>query len=733
MRFKYIKILNYWLLKLQQKALHKPKLFLFFFGVVFFIFIMGTTRLQFLMSIDDLIDPDFQTYEHLQLVNHEFNDKNSTILSIESEKPFNKDFICQIQKWIYYTAKNTPEILKIQSTFGIRQAKIQNLKFSMDSHLNFDCKSNLPETEKVIEAFKLIENSPWKGLLTSLHNYSLTFNIIVNDPQDKKYGSIDTKIVQRLQDHFHESFKQISNISVYWGGTLTYQSELRKAFDQTQALNGLMFILSLFIFRIFLSSWKAGFLFNGTILYTLGVTYGLMGYLQIPVDVLTNTTGLMMIIGCLEDFVFIIYGMLKFNWSFRKSTRRFLLPSLFTTLTTAIGFGSLITSDLGIIRRFGLISSISTFCEWAACFILLPALVAQFPRIGQITFSSKRFIPKDPFQNKVSPQLSYGMIIFVFVSFLFSYRLTIKDSPNDFFFDNHPINITTKHFLKTRNWVNELSLLFNGEIDTQRKNEIIIAAKKIPFISAIEYSEDVKNYLNDQVEEVHKNLINQIWIHSSHSKRLISSHGYERAQVYINSMENEDIDTLKKGITQVCQKDCELVGSLISYNEFSTRVLDTLFSSLGISLMLVIGILIFLAFNLNFRELIAIICSSLWGPLALLSLFIIFKLPLFFVSCICASILVGMAGDNAIQFIFYKTKKQQHSSILDGPINQLNEATIIISIGMILLTSVFLLSQLAPLTKLGIFILIGFVLCYLGDLWILRGLLPKGEIHDRNK
>lgn len=714
--------LHWYLLQTQKFARQHPRKTLLIFFLQFLFFSYGIKDLQFLLSIDDLIEPDFSTYQSLKKVNQDFKDKNTILLSIESKQIFKKEFLCQIQDWIRTTAQNRRDLIQIQSTFGVRQAKIEGTKFAMDSFLYVDCLSDKDESETIRNGFVQVQKSPWQSILSTPQEYTLTFNFIVFDPENKKFGSINTEIVGELQSDFANKFLPNSDLQVYWGGITTYQSQLRKAFDQTQILNGLMFILALFIFRIFLGSWKAGHVFNGTVLLTLVIVYGTMGYLQIPVDVLTNSTGLMIIVSCLEDFVFVVYGMIKFKWCLRKSLRKFLVPAFFTSITTAIGFGSLVTSDLNIIRRFGLISTVGTMYEWACVFIALAALTTLVPRLGVLHFKPYRISPKDPFAKNIPRPISIALIIMVVATLFFWHRLTVKDSPNDFFFKNHPINQTSEHFLKTRGWVNELSLLFADEISGDRKNQIIAEIKKSSIVHTVEYSNDVKQYLSHDVQSRDQYFINFLWELSPHAERLIAQNGVERAQLFINNMSNESIQTLKTQIQEICQKDCELVGSLISYNEFSVRVLETLFSSLGTSLILVVMIILGLGYKLNKKELWASIISSVWGPLALLGLFIVFKIPLFFVSCICASVLVGLAGDNAIQFIFFSQKNKMTKSI-----DNLTEASLIITIGMMMLTSVFLLSSLAPLAKLGGFILLGFILGYMGDLWVLRGLIKQEE------
>lgn len=690
-------------------------------AVIFFVAIFGANKLQFLLSIDDLIDPDFQTYETLNEVNSKFKDKNTILLSIESKEVFSKKFLCDLQSWILKTAESRTDLRQIQTTFGIRQAVVNQNQFKMQSFLDLDCLSEAPEKEKIEEGFKKIKTSPWYSILTAKEDYSLTVNFIVFDPQDKKFGSIDVNVVPALQKSFEKEFFKEEKYKIYWGGITTYQSYLRQAFDHTQLLNGLMFLISLFIFRFFLGSWKAGFIFNFTIMISMTITFGVMGYLGIPVDVLTNSTGLMMIVGCLEDFVFVIFGMLRFKWHMRKSLRRFMLASFFTSLTTAIGFASLVTSELSIIRRFGLISAFAAMLEWAMVYLFLPCLIKKFPSLQNIKFTPPKINFKFTQKNIIPRWLAVALCLPIFVPFIWTDKLTIKDSPASFFFDDHIVIKTTEHFKKTRGWITEVSIVFNSNNSPELNQQLLVEVKKIKFIEKIEDLYSINNYLTESLDRSDKAMVISLWEDSIFSKRLKADDGTHRAQLFLNSMEMDDIKVVIDSFNQICKDEkCHLVGSLISYNEFSIKILNTLFSSLGLSIFLVILLLISVKGSLAWVDTISLVVSSIWGPLILLTLFIVFKIPLSFVSCICASLLEGLAGDNAIQFIFSARK-----SNIDKSVDELSEGSFIVTIGMMLLISVFMLSVIASIATLGIYILLGLAMAFFGDVWLLKGLLKK--------
>lgn len=720
-----LKLIRKTLLWTQRISLRYYKTTLLLTLISFMVALVGVDKLQFLLSIDDLIDSDFETYEHLMEINSKFKDKNTILLSIESKEVFSKPFLCELQSWILNTAQNRTDLIQIQTTFGIRQAKITKNQFEMRSFLDLDCLSDAPETEKIIEGFKKVQTSPWKGILSTNEDYSLTVNFIVYDPQDKKFGSIDINVVPELQKSFSSDFfnkqQNKEKYQIYWGGITTYQSYLRQAFDQTQLLNVLMFVISLIIFRYFLGSWKAGFIFNLTIIISMAITFGVMGFFSVPVDVLTNSTGLMMIVGCLEDFVFVVFGMLRYKWNMQKSLRRFMVASFFTSLTTAIGFGSLITSELSIIRRFGLISAFAAMLEWGMVYIFLPCLIKRFPSINRLKFTPPKFNFSFTQKNIIPRWLAIILCFPVIIPFIWTDKLVIKDSPASFFFDDHIVIKTTEHFKKTRGWITEISLVFNSENTEETNRQLIAEAKKIKFIEKIEDLYNVNDYLTQGLDSSDKAMVLSFWEESVFSKRLKSKEGVHRAQIFLNSMEMEDIKIIIDSFNDICKGNkCYIAGSLISYNEFSIKILRTLFSSLGLSIFLVILLLISVKKSLSWTDSLSLVVSSVWGPLILLSIFIILKIPLSFVSCICASLLEGLAGDNAIQFMLSSKKEN-----LDDTVNDLSQASLIVTIGMMMLISVFMLSTIASLSVLGGYILLGLVLAFVGDIWMLKGLLGK--------
>lgn len=716
-----IKKFYLFILLTQRISRRNPRLMMTVFIITTLFLALGLPQLRFLLSVDDLIDRDFKSYTPLQMVRDQFDDRNTVFMSIESPTVFDKKFICDLQVWILKLAETKSSELKaIQTTFGLRQAEIIDQNLTIKSPFELDCLSPDPETEKIEKAFQEIKKSPWIGLMHTYQGYSLTLNFVVRAP-DQKYGHQNIQISDFIKSSFTENFKN-TTYQTFYGGVTTYQSYLKKAMDVTQSLNMLMFIISLFIFRFFLGTWKAGFIYNITILISNVWVNGLMGYTGIPIDVLSNTTGLLLFVSCLEDFVFITYGVQKFGWSLSKSLRRFAVASFFTSLTTAIGFASLGTSDLGVIRRTGYIVAFGGMLEWMIIFLVLPALLnGRFKSFFRLKMTAKYIIPiRQIVHFDIGPKLSYAFVFISLGTLLFAGNLKVKDSPESFFHDSHDINRTSKHMLDTRGWTNENSLIFNAENSKLENKRIIDQIMTHPIVKNVESTFMVEDYIIAKIPAEDRSAVLDLWRDSEFAKRLISDDRVHRAQIFLNTMENDVIDEFISFVEKTCGDRCQIVGTIISYSEFSNRVLMTLFNSFSTSLFLIMLVIFLIRKPLGLKEVFACVISSLWGPITLLGIFIWFQLPVFFISSICASVLVGIAGDNAIQFIF-NAKKQKLTSSLEA----LSEASFIITFGYCLLLSVFFLSPIAPIAKLGVLMILGIFLCYFGDLYILKGLLHK--------
>ena len=86
-----------------------------------------------------------------------------------------------------------------------------------------------------------------------------------------------------------------------------------------------------------------------------------------------------------------------------------------------------------------------------------------------------------------------------------------------------------------------------------------------------------------------------------------------------------------------------------------------------------------------------------------------------------ASILVGIAGDNAILYLFLSGRGKS----VDGGLTRMGPASWLVAIGTMAASSVFFFGYFAPMRTLGLMLIAGFALVFFGDVFVLRSLLPS--------
>lgn len=89
-----------------------------------------------------------------------------------------------------------------------------------------------------------------------------------------------------------------------------------------------------------------------------------------------------------------------------------------------------------------------------------------------------------------------------------------------------------------------------------------------------------------------------------------------------------------------------------------------------------------------------------------------------FLKCIFASVLVGLTGDNAIQYLFASGRRP-----LTEGIHRRGAASILTNFFMAGTAMMYLASYFDPPKVFGVIMASGLIAALIGDLWLLSGLL----------
>ncbi len=709
------------LLRLSSALTYRPKATL----VIFCIFILLCTsqiqKLKSLYDINDLVDKDFNTYSGLQLLNSEFDDKNQFQL-IFSQKNWSEKNLCSLRKIITEFYLSRSDIQRLNSTFGLKKFIETSDAIKIKDLIQLNCDN--PSTEDSNNELSKINTSPWNHILNSKNSEDVVVQMgLADNEAEGRFGNFNPEIIDGIETFFKEKMRQENlNLEMRSSGLVAFKYHLKKGYQVLQAMNGLSLIICLFIFWYFYSSAKAACVFMTSVLFTTIIIYGGMALIGHPIDMLTNALPLMLTMSCLEDFIFVCHFR-SYGYSFKKTFHKIIVPSFLTSLTTAIGFGSLMFSELSILRRFGLWAAAGSMIEWFILFLIFPAALIVFPKIHFKTVSTK-MVGLDDFQFPKIKYLKWLAFAVIPLSILAANQLHIDDSPEKLFSNNHVMHKTFLWLKENKGWTAEFSILTKtNNFELQQKIDDTLLQR--PEIIAVESPLVVENYLVEGISQPYQAQLKKQWKESSFAHRLISENNISRHISYINTIDVKTVNELHHFLnTSLCTTQdlntCIVAGSTISYGEFGGRILKSLLESLILSLLLVAGV-IFIFRTTDVKTTGILILTSLWGPLALIVFFGAFQISIFYVTSICASLLVGLAGDNAIQFMYFSKKINKSVDFLQG-------ASLRISIGMMMLCSIMFLAPFTSLISLGGIFILSFILLYFGDVVILKSFI--GPRHD---
>ena len=702
--------------------------------LLIFLLVLSTIfipKLKFLVMMSDLLDNDFDTYSQFKQLNNDFSDENQVSILIESsdDKAMSFEQHCFVVQWLTKVQLEQNRVSRIFSTYGYREIKVDSKGFTSSPILVPNCSAN-PINENILKLqLEKIAQSPSGIILTNKYKNDVFASFFLrNQEEEGRFGHFDKYAFESLKNSFENEAK-LKNIGLRatWVGIGTYQYYLQKAYEQMSFVNILTMLLVLLSFKIIFGYWKIGVFFLGNYILSLWLIYGFMSAMTFPVDTLSAAIPIMLLISKIEDFVFFLV-LQRQTKTLIGAFQKLLIPSFYTSLTTSVGFLALCLSDLGIIRRFGLICGLGSMIEWIIVFLIFPKILIHFKRKNKnlkqlVVISPKLLNIFNRLSSMHSPKwLSWMTLLpLLFVLLSFKGSLKVDDSPEAVFPKNHLVRLATEKLLSGRNWKSEISLVFSENISTSVQNELIqqILKENTELVGYESFEATKQFMLQDINSESLKDFISGFIANSQLAERWVSpQNSVGRVILFSNTSDVVKINNLRKNVSMICNNRCYLANILISYSEFGLKVLSTLTESFFSSIIIIGLLLTLLCLHLRIKNIIPILVSAIWGPMILIFIFMTFDIGIYFATSVVMSVLVGLAGDNALQFIFY-AKKGKLKLAMDG----MALASVLTLILMIMLSFGFLFSDFDGVKKIGLMMMLGFLLGWLGDLVILRGLL----------
>ncbi len=675
-------------------------------------------RMKILLSLTDLVEEGLPSTARNRGLKEAFEVGNSVgvILAPETDEgAFTAKEIGRIRSWIARQDSGNGALLRTLSPFDLQRRVRRGWRSRPAPLLERGTPGEL----------RGLVDTPWGGILTDRAGRDIGIDFAFRDaPGGSRYGSFDPAVVGLLAKDCAAELGGGGRVKAYFTGPAAFQYYALEGIKRFRFLNLLVLVVILVVFRVLFGTWRSGALLIGLLLFTGIVVYGAMSLAGAPIDFLSTGLFLILSVAALEDYLFLSYEQLARRTDWRGLFSGMLVPGFLTSLTTVIGFGSLCVSDLAIIRRFGFWAAFGASVEWVVTFLVLPPFLSLVRPCRTWTDPGRAWevaLPARLVRLSLPRRVAVLLLAVHALGAAGALRMESSDSVASLFPAAHPYRQGLEYVARSRDWIADISVVF-PEARRRTANERALATLAAhPNVARVLDPYAIVDFVSGGRPEGYLERLEQGLGPTGKLRALFSEGGRTRAILYLKGISLKEMNATVRFVEEACRAvRCYPAGDLVSYAEFASKVPSVLFESFGASLLLVGLVLAGLLLLTGHGRLLPVLAASFWGPAFMMAALWILRVPLNYLTCVFASVLVGLAGDNTIQFLLARTE----GSLASG-MGRRGGASIQVALVMGLACLIFLGSSFVPSQRLGLLLAAGFAVSIVGDIWILKGLLER--------
>lgn len=329
----------------------------------------GTTPLDIIIKFKN--EPKAQI---VQTSNDEFDDfENEFAQSANDEQYwFSQDKMDTITA-IHEYLETIPEIGKVQSL-----ATLLKIGESLNNGRKLDGITLALLYNQMPSNYKSLILSPFINI--EKNEARITMRILDSNP-DLRRNDLISKINSDLKEIIKnkETNYQLSNLMIL------YNNMLQSLFDSQIATLGFVVVILFIMFLILFRSIKVSLIALLANIIPISVIFGIMGWLNIPLDIMTITIAAIAIGIGVDDTIHFIHRFkeefkIDHNYvnAMRRSHQTIGYAMYYTSLVIIMGFSILVLSNLIPTIYFGLLTVVTMFTVLIADLLLLPKLLLIF-------------------------------------------------------------------------------------------------------------------------------------------------------------------------------------------------------------------------------------------------------------------------------------------------------------------------------------------------------------------
>ena len=331
----------------------------------------GTTPLDVIIKFKDEVQNKKTKVESKDSQDDFFSDFEDEYLESENDEQywFSQDKMKTITK-VHDYLDSLEEVGKVQSLASIlKVGKLLNDNKELDGITLALLYKKLPERYKdlILSPYINIENNEAR----------ITMRIVDSNP-DLRRNELLQKIKKDLRDIIEnkETTYKLSNLMVL------YNNMLQSLFDSQISTLGFVLVILFIMFLILFRSIKIAFIALIANVIPISAIFGIMGWLNIPLDIMTITIAAISIGIGVDDTIHYIHRFkeeYKFDHNYIEAMKRshesIGYAMYYTTLVVVVGFSVLVLSNLIPTIYFGLLTVVVMATILASALLLLPKLI----------------------------------------------------------------------------------------------------------------------------------------------------------------------------------------------------------------------------------------------------------------------------------------------------------------------------------------------------------------------
>lgn len=674
--------------KLLNKLLKFPWLILILImisAIGFFLIMRSNSRME--TDLDEYMPQHHPAFVYSNQAEEWFNIKDGIIIAIENQQGIYNSGTIQKVKDLTKALQKMKEINKADVTSLYTADNIIGTEDGMDVKPFF---KNSPKNDEKLEQLR-----------SDVRNNEMIYGRLVSD--DEKV----TIIIAEIEDDVfsQEFYQQVLKMSKSFENPEKIYVAGRPIVEGTMALLGpadmkrmvpIVIIVIVLVLLLVLRSFKGMFFTLLVVLFSTVWTFGLMAALGIPIYAVSTMIPVMLIAIGVADGIHLYSHlhlfMIKNPNASKKDAMLDMLqgmwkPVVATSITTAVGFISLLTSQVYPIKYFGLFTAFGVMMAMVFSLVLIPAAVMAFGlpkwKKQHKSISEKQENFSSKFSERIVKYKYVTLILTVFIIFISITgigKVWINSSFLDKFAKESDIVITDKFINENFGGTSTLNVILNSQEKGAFKTpDILKAIDKMQHevegtLKIVGNSFALTDYLKRMNKVMHAD--NEEYNVIPESRELVAQYlllyemsgdpenlwkvvdyGYEKANLTFqlksdNSKAiNSAIAVIEKHIPELNEKNVELkyAGSGYKGLVFTDLILKGQIASLLMSLVIVIILLslMFKNFMIGIIGSIPIIITSLisFGVMGLLNI------PLSTTTALLSSIAIGIGIDYAVHFL----------------------------------------------------------------------------------